>query len=220
MNNWEEYELHFGVPRLAHYLTACAGDHRRAMELYRWNAATSAVFWESFAYTEVALRNALDRRMSDRHSRLNRTGHWIFDDARELGRDARGANRHSQPYADIHEAIRRVRRNRKSLDAGQIISEVSFGFWHQLISKKQMFLWPDLASAFPHAPDRRPATLREPVGRLREFRNRIGHHHRIWSEDVAGRYADLLGVAEYIDPQLSTFIERHSRVPMMLEHRP
>ena len=220
INTWEAYELHFGAPRLQHYLTACRGDQRQAMELYRWNAAVSAVFWESLAYLEVALRNALDRRMSDRHARLHRDGHWIFDDARELGRDARGPSRHSQPYTDINEAKRRVLRNKKSLDAGQIISEVSFGFWHQLISKRQMFLWPDLASAFLHAPDRRPETLRDPVSRLREFRNRIGHHHRIWSEDVGGRYADLLDVAGYLDPQLRAFIDNRSRLPRLLQHRP
>ena len=220
MNNWQAYELHFGQPRLRQYLMSCAGDQQRAMELYRWNTATSAIFWESFTYFEVAFRNAVDRRMCDRHLQLGRSQHWIFDDVCELGRDARGAGKHNQPYVDLEEAKRRVRRNKKSLDAGQIISEVSFGFWHQLVSRKQMFLWPDLASAFPHAPDRRQETVHDPVSRLREFRNRIGHHHRIWSEDIPGRYEDLLGVASFLDPDLRTFIDRHSRVPTMLAHRP
>lgn len=220
MNNWQSYERHFGGPRLRHYLAACGGDQQRAMELYRWNTSTSAVFWESFAYVEVAFRNAVDRRLCDRHSRRGRGGHWIFDDARELGRDAMGPGKHRQPYADIDEAKRRVRRNAKPLDAGQIISEVSFGFWHQLVSRKQMVLWPDLASAFPHAPDRRRETVHDPVSRLRDFRNRIGHHHRIWSEDVAGRYGDLLDVAGFLDPELRAFLDRHSRIAMMLKHRP
>lgn len=220
MDNWQAYQHHFGTPRLSHYLTAGAGDHRRAMELYRWNTATSAVFWESLAYFEVAFRNAVDRRLCERQDQLRRSGHWIFDDARELGRDAKGPGKHSQPYIDIEEAKRRVRRNRKSLDAGQIISEVSFGFWHQLVSRKQMFLWPDLASAFPQAPDRHQVTVHDPVSRLREFRNRIGHHHRIWSEDIAGRYEDLLQIAGFVDPELRTFIDGHSRVPTMLAHQP
>ena len=97
---------------------------------------------------------------------------------------------------------------------------MSFGFWHQLVSRKQMFLWPDLASAFPHAPNRKQETVRDPVSRLREFRNRIGHHHRIWSEDISGRYEDLLDVSSFIGPDLRAFIIRHCRVPMMLANRP
>lgn len=220
MSNWEFYERHFGEPRLRHYLTHCAGDAVRAMELYRWNCALSAVFWESLTYVEVAFRNAIDDRMCERHERLRRTGHWVFDDAHELGRDAHGPGRHRQPYLDIDEAKRRVRRNGKVLGPGQIISELSFGFWHQMVSRKQMFLWPDLASAFSHAPDRDQRTVQDRVSRLRQSRNRIGHHHRIWSEDVERRYLDLLDVAGFIDPELRSFIDRRSRVTLMLKRRP
>lgn len=110
--------------------------------------------------------------MSARHTAHGRSSHWVFDDACELGRDADGPHRLRQPYKDIAEAIRRVRRIQKPMSAGQIISEVSFGFWHQLVSRRQMFLWPDLAGAFPHAPNRDQSTIQHPVARLREFRNR------------------------------------------------
>jgi hypothetical protein len=121
------------------------------MALYRWNVEVSGAFWESLAYFEVAIRNAIDDRMRGRQVRFGRPGNWLFDDARELGRDANGAGRHRRPYAEVDEAIRRVRRNGKKIDPGQIISELSFGFWHQMVSRRQMALWPDLASAFPHA---------------------------------------------------------------------
>src|SRR5699024_6098211 len=126
-------------------------------------------FWQSLAYFEVALRNALDARLSTRHLTLSRSGHCIFDDARELGRDADGPGMHRQPYKDIAESIRRVRRNRKQLTAGQVISELPFGFWHQIVSRRQMFLWPDIADAFPHAPNRSQATIQAPMRRLREL---------------------------------------------------
>lgn len=89
-----------------------------------------------------------------------------------------------------------------------------------MVSRRQMFLWPDLASAFPHAPNRDQAIVHDPVSRLRTFRNRIGLHHRIWSEDAAGRYGDLLDAAGLLDQALRAFIDRHSRVAMMLSHQP
>lgn len=218
-SDWTFYERHFASARLQHYLTHTGGDQLAAMELYRWNVAVSGAFWQSLAYFEVALRNALDERMSARHAALGRTGHWIFDDVRELGRDTDGPGRHRQPYKDIAEAIRRVRQNHKPLSAGQIISEVSFGFWHQLISRRQMFLWPDLAGAFPHAPNRDQPTIQRPVAQLREFRNRLGHHHRVWSHNVQDRYDDLLDVSGCIDPELRRFIDQRSVVPGLLTHR-
>jgi hypothetical protein len=218
--SWQACEHHFAAARLVHYVTECSSNQRRAIELYEWNAAISAAVWESLSYLEVALRNAIDREMQAIHLRKGRAGHWIFDDAREFGRDALGAGKHKQPYRDVATAIDRVRQNKQSLTPGQVISEISFGFWHQLVSKRQKRIWPDLAAAFPHSPNRNQATIHDPVERLRSIRNRIGHHHRIWSLDIAARYADILGVAGYIDPQLATWIDGRSRVHDTLAKRP
>lgn len=129
------------------------------MALYEWNAAISAAFWESLCYLEVALRNAIDRQMQAIHVGKGRSGHWIFDDAREFGRDARGTDRHNHPYQDVASAIGRVQRNKKQVTPCQVISEISFGFWHQLVSKRQVRFWPDLVAAFPHSPNRPFTTL-------------------------------------------------------------
>lgn len=191
------------------------------MRLYQWNTELSAAFWESLGHLEVALRNAIDHQMSARHFAKGRPGHWIYDDARELGRGhGKGAAKHAHPYADIDTAIKRVRKNRMPTDPGQIISEISFGFWHQMVSKGQMVLWPDLAGAFPYMKGRGQRTVADKVESLRALRNRIGHHHRIWSLDVAAKYSELLALAGYISPQLASWIDDRSRVRELLARRP
>lgn len=95
-----------------------------------------------------------------------------------------------------------------------------FGLWHQMVSRSQMFLWPDLAGAFPHAPNRAQRTVSDPVSRLRHFRNRIAHHHRIWALNGATRYQDILAVAGYIDPDLPGWIEKESTVQGLLSSQP
>lgn len=217
---WEFHLKHFSDARLKHYLTAGNGDTSTAIDLYRWNSSISSAFWDSLGHVEVAMRNAIDRRMCAMHSAKGRSGHWIFDDDRELGRDAREPGVHKYPYLDAHVAIGRVRRNGMPLDPGQVISELSFGFWHQMVSKSQLFLWPDLVAAFPGTPNRRQTTIHDPIARLRAFRNRIGHHHRIWTLDVPGRYADLLTIAQYVDPALSAWIDGCSRARDVLAERP
>ena len=89
-----------------------------------------------------------------------------------------------------------------------------------MISRHQLVRWPDIAGAFPAAPNRAQSTIQKPIGRVRTLRNRIGHHHRIWSEDIQGRYDDLLAVARYLDPDLRDFIDRQARVPQLLRARP
>lgn len=215
------FQFNFGPPRLQHYLDACRGDVEKAIRLYEWNSELSGACWESLGHLEVALRNAIDRQMTMRHSAKGRAGHWIYDDVGELGRGGgKGHRRHAYPYVDIDTAIQRVRKNGMPTDPGQIISEVSFGFWHQMVSKGQMVLWPDLAGAFPHMPGRNQRVVADKVESLRGLRNRIGHHHRIWSLDVASKYNQLVALAGYISPELASWIDDRSRVSELLAQRP
>ena len=211
---------HFSDVRLRLYLTEAGGDEDAAAHLYQWNSHCSAAFWEALGYLEVSLRNALDARMTLRQQARGGTRHWVFDDARQLGRDARGHGRHAHPYQNVATAIRRVQANGKPLDPAQIISELPFGFWHQLVARRQMFLWPDLAAAFVHAPTRSPVPVRDRLARMRVLRNRIGHHHRIWSLDLDSRWDDLLTLTGWIDPELRTWVETSTGVPAALDARP
>lgn len=218
--SWQFFEHHFSIPRLNHYMAARGNDPTRAVQLYQWNAEISAAYWKSLSYFEVALRNAIDREMNVIHAAKGRGGHWIWDDACELGRDATGLGQHKYPYVDIATATRRVRKNNMPVSPGQVISELPFGFWHQMVSKSQLFLWPDLVRAFPNSPDRRLDTVHDPIARIRDFRYRIGHHHRIWSTNILDRYNDMILVAGYLDANLPTWIDARSRVPALLQSEP
>jgi len=198
-------------PRLSTYVDACGGNLDAVLRLYAWNAAVSAAFWQPLGHVEVALRNAMSDALSKRPGRGGVRGSWLDDPDRVLDGRAR---------ADIATARRRVRRKRKQPSDAQTISELGFGFWRYLITRRHTALWPDLASAFPGAPDRRRETVEEPVARLHELRNRIAHHERIWSSDLPARYTDVLLVAGYLDAGLPEWIARGCRVPVLLRARP
>lgn len=207
----ERLERLVGAERLGSYAEACAGDHLAAVELYRWNAATGAAFWQPLGHLEVALRNSLSESLERRHAAHCRPGSWLDDPGEDLDAGARRA---------IAVARRRVRRKGKRPSDSQTISELGFGFWRFLITRRHTALWPDLASAFPGAPDRRRETVEDPVARLHELRNRIAHHQRIWNRDLAARYADVLLVAGYLDADLPAWIARSCTVPALLRARP
>jgi hypothetical protein len=201
----------FSRERMSTYVASSKGRFDHAVGLYRWNASVTAGFWEPIGHLEVALRNALSTQLAVRHRRLDREATWLDDPEHELGERARD---------DIAAARARVRRKGKSASDGQTVSELNFGFWRFLIARRLTGLWPDLADAFPHAPDRKRETVEAPISRLHDFRNRLAHHQRIWNRDPNERYEDLLLVAGYIDPDFPSWIEETSLVPRLLPHAP
>lgn len=223
--HWALLDHHFSSPRVGPYLREARGDEVLATRLILWNSHVTAGFWFTLSYFEVGLRNALDARLVARGRKRGDSQHWIFDPSGELGRgaaglDRQGRPRHKHPYQDVQTAITRVTRNKQPVNPGQVISEISFGFWLQLVSKSQTALWPDLAAAFPHAPDRARTTVHDPVDRIRGFRNRLGHHHRVWNQDLVQIHSDLLDVSGWIDPEFRAWLAARSPVPRLLTQRP
>jgi hypothetical protein len=207
----QQLESLFSGERLSTYLAHCGGDFDSAVRLYRWNAAVTAAFWEPIGHLEVALRNTLAAQLSKRHLQLGQAGSWLDDPNRELSERARD---------DIGAARDRVKQKGKRASEGQTISELSFGFWRFLITKKLTGLWPDLAGGFPDAPDRQRETVEKPIARLHDFRNRLAHHQPVWNRQPQARYDDLLMVAGYIDPALPGWVEATSTVQLVLGNAP
>lgn len=207
----QQLESLFSGERLSTYLAHCEGDFEAAVRLYRWNAAITAAFWEPIGHLEVVLRNTLATQLAERHARLGQPTSWLDDPSRELSNRARD---------DIAAARDRVRQKGKRASEGQTISELSFGFWRFLITKKLTGLWPDLAGGFPHAPDRQRETVEKPIARLHDFRNRLAHHQPVWNRQPQDRYEDLLTLAGYIDPALPIWIEVTSIVERVLDSDP
>ncbi len=210
LSNHRLVEL-LSVERLGTYVAGCDGQLDTALDLYDWNTAVSAAFWQPLGHIEVVLRNAMSLALAARQSRDDLPGSWLDDAAIALDRRAR---------ADIAIARRRVLKKGKRPSDSQTISELAFGFWRYLITRRHTALWPDLASAFPGAPDRRRETVEEPIARLHDLRNRIAHHQRVWNRDLDAHYADLLLVAGYVDAGLPAWIARACTVPAVLHARP
>lgn len=201
----------FSEPRLSTYLDHCAGDLEAALMLYDWNTALAGAAWEILTHVEIALRNALADGMHRRHENRRRAESWLDNPAQELDQKA---------VRDIEIARRRVQTSRHEPSDAQTVSQLSFGFWRFLLARRYTNLWPDLASGFPHAPNRSRATIEEPVERLHTFRNRVAHHERIWHEPVAARYTDMVTVLGYIDPDLAAWADAGARLPSVLASRP
>jgi hypothetical protein len=187
------------------------GDLDQAVALYLWNADAAGALWVDLGHLEVALRNTIHDALTTRHQAKRRAGLWLDDPAGELERRARD---------DIAKAKERLGRARAPLLPGKIVAELPFGFWRYLLARRYTAtLWPALRPAFAHLPGSDRRLLEEPVARLHRLRNRIAHHESLVTEPLDARYQDLLDVLTTIDPQLSTWVDAHSRVRDALQRR-
>ena len=61
--NYTDFEDAISSERMSRYVTACNGDTRKAMTLYRYNLQVSQEMFTIVSCFEVTLRNRIDRHM-------------------------------------------------------------------------------------------------------------------------------------------------------------
>ena len=204
-----ELETSLSRERLSTYLAAVRGHREKAIRLYVWNTAISAAFYEPLQGLEVALRNAIHRRLAEQY----------------------GPAWYDNPNAKLDSgAMRRIAKSRGYGDSpSQIVAKLSFGFWVSLLgpgghiankhkANYEMTLWrPALRKAFAHCTPLTRKQAHRPLNALRQLRNRIAHHEPIFARKLTMDHERILDVTGWISPATRTWIEHYSRVSIMIE---
>ena len=212
----DDLEASFSPERMSTYLRTAEGDRDTAFHLYAWNTAMSAAFYGPLQGLEVALRNAMHRQLTGRYGAT-----WY--DNPSAGLDMRCRDR-------IGDAKTEVRRAGHTAEPSRIVAALSFGFWVSLLRRGgrlddgnrkadyERTLWrPALRGAFPHGESLTRKQTHQPLDHLRKLRNRIAHHEPIFARHLLEDHRRILDVTGWISPGVRTWIERHSRVPVLLE---
>lgn len=112
-------EVSLSPERIATYIAVAGGDREKAMRLYTWNTAVSAAFYGPLQGLEVAVRNAMHRRISEVY------GPDWYDNPR-CRLDARALDRVAGVKADL-------RREGYPVDPPHGVAALTFGFWVSLL---------------------------------------------------------------------------------------
>ena len=209
-------EAAFSPQRLRTYRRVTA-DRAKALDLYVWNTAMSAAFYGPLQVLEVVLRNAMHERLAGCYGAA-----WYDEPA--AGLDAKSRARIAAAKSD-------VARNGHGPHPHRLVSALSFGFWVSLLGEGgyldadghrradfETTLWrPALRRAFPHRTVLSRGQAYEPLNDLRKLRNRIAHHEPIFDRSLLDEHQRILDVTGWISPEARTWIERHSRVPELLD---
>jgi hypothetical protein len=211
-------EKHLGVDRFYKYAQYTDFVRLRAFELYAWNAASAAAFYLPLQGLEVGLRNAMERQL------VAAFGVAWYDNSQLLGTDSLG--RLAKKISEAKNALAR-RKPPCPVSSPQLVTELSFGFWTYLLSKKfEHVLWvPCLRNAFPFYVSA-PGTslplylLQRELRYLKAFRDRIAHHEPVFYRALSLDYRSILTVCTWMYEDLADWIDHHCQTKSFVATRP
>ena len=155
--------------RIGKYETACAGDKKKSMQLYRYNLRLCQRFYGVLSLFEVILRNAINRHYQTYFADTD----WIVHQA-AMGK----------LLANCKDEINQLEldyKKRGLYNNDKIVSSLTFGFWTKLFTRSGYKAGgKTLLRIFPNkAKGKNQADIYLDLTHIREFRNRIAHHEPI-----------------------------------------
>jgi hypothetical protein len=209
-----EIQTTLSPTRFSRYLTAAAGNAKKALSLYRWNAFLShSLYWPSQTL-EVAIRNSISKVLI---SRYGPAWHNSANFARQLSRE---------DMAKLEATFERQRRERgaRNLSVDIVVADLPFGFWTSMLSTRYdvPLIWrSNLRVAFPYFPPSLPLrSVHSPMERIRILRNRIAHHEPIFDRRLDFEHGEILKVIGWVCPATQWYVEQTTIFPETWIARP
>ena len=175
---YKDFEKILSQKRLNRYLTACNGDTRKAMTLYRYNLQLSQEAFTIISCFEVALRNAIDANLT---SVLGIE--WLKDSIMQGGIFT--SRNTVKSYEIINYAYNKLR-NTGLYSHTKLLAEMEFGVWKYMFSpiqfrltgRRLLQIFPNKARSTPQMQYNHSYIFNE-LDKINTLRNRIAHHEPV-----------------------------------------
>lgn len=220
MTDWSGLEQAFSTPRLGRYLKAFGYDQERAHRGYIHNLQLSESLLVPLSVIEIALRNAMSGQMA----KLYKQDNWYEAILTDTSLQNQGNPLpNDKALNNLHNSIRKAKRDAHSTNPNKVIAELSFGFWTTLLnSRYQHTFWRELKYAFPHCPHRQRKTVSKALNQVRSLRNRVFHHEPVlWMvPPVEDHHYHLYDVLTWLNHDIAPWVQTFDRFPALLPGRP
>ncbi|EFO28606.1 conserved hypothetical protein [Roseibium sp. TrichSKD4] len=178
-------EAAFSTERLSKYRQWANQNRDEALALYALNIALSETFYTSLHILEITLRNAIHDRLTARY------GAGWFQNAQVI-------TDHYQ-QKKVQEAVSKFRG--KQPTDGQIVAELTFGFWTALFGRRNNQLWgQELRPLFNAGRPLQRKQISKRLDDTRQLRNRIAHHESIIQWDLATVHQEICELVGWLSP--------------------
>lgn len=183
-----------------------------ALARYIWNVQLCESLYPTLNCVEVGVRNAVHGALTAEYGAA-----W-YDEPGLL---------QQQELDSIAEARRKLTEAGRPDSPGRIVSELSFGFWTRVLSRRyyspnaeHLKPWPRLTRrAFAHVPNKQRfhTQLAAWLNEIRTLRNRASHHEPIWHyRDLNDQYQRAKNMASWLAPAVAMSMEHIDRFPTVL----
>ena len=173
-----KFERIMSQKRMNRYLAACGGDSRKAMTLYRYNLQLSQETFTIISCFEVALRNAIDEKLTP-----SMGAEWLKDSIMPGGAFA------SPILHKTHDIIDRAYHKLLTdnlYSHSKLLASLEFGIWKYMFSPVQyrvtgrtlLSIFPNKARSTPQVQYNHSYIFNE-LDKINTLRNRIAHHEPI-----------------------------------------
>ena len=167
-------------------------------EIFILISEISAALWVHIMAFETTLRDFISENLQRIYGVIN---WWLVPNL--LSRS---------DLKDINYAIKRLNGRQLPISNENIVANLSFSFWVELLSKRyHQKIWMKLVKFFPAYPGRREDFYNK-AREIRNLRNVIAHHGPILRRDLFRDHAYLHELTALLDPELANEVKRKSRV--------
>ena len=161
-------------------------------------AEISGALWVHIQIFETTLRNFLSEFLTNTSGQVDwwNTTNYFY----------------AKENSIIDEIKTRLKHSNLDTNSKNVISNLGFSFWIELLSKRyHQKIWMKLVKFFPAYPGRREDFYNK-AREIRNLRNVIAHHGPILRRDLFRDHAYLHELTALLDPELASEVKRKSRV--------
>ena len=161
-------------------------------------AEISSALWVHIQIFETTLRNFLSEFLTNTSGQVDwwNTTNYFY----------------AKENSIIDEIKTRLKHSNLDTNSKNVISNLGFSFWVELLSKRyHQKIWMKLVKFFPAHPGRREDFYNK-AREIRNLRNVIAHHGPILRRDLFRDHAYLHELTALLDPELAYEVKRKSRV--------
>ena len=186
----DQFHTAISRPRFSRYHTACEGNRRRALKLYRANIMLSQKMYALIGVFEIILRNSIDR-----HFIALKGSCWLEDAVQPEGYfDVSPGCEDS--FHVVQEALQKLG---IEYTHDGLITKLSFGFWTYQFAKRQYAAAGNsLLEIFPNRPfGTKQKEVFQNLIRINDIRNRIAHYEPICFDKDTDAVSTVLVLHRY-----------------------
>jgi len=203
------YEKVFSTQRMDKYFKRYPNESNKAITHYHLNIELSESFYSCLSMFEIALRNSLNRELSDKFGK-----DWYLKLASIPGlKNLKG---------NINTAKKHIINRNENITANKVVAELTLGFWVRLLNAEyELTLWKPLRRAFPYLEKRQKQRnkVSAPINKIRNFRNRVFHHEPIsWNlKKLEEMHNTIFMVMTWLNKDLPKIAAEFDRVDEVIQ---